>query len=190
MKQTVHRGRPRKLDPEKGLEIATRLFHEKGYDSVGVAELTDEMGIKAPSFYAAYGSKRELLYRILERYSCNEGDFARPILDEDLPPKKFLEQLFQAAAEAYCGKDQPRGCLLMECTRNSVDQQAVHEVDRFREAFQKAIRRKIATYLPNAADALGTYAMTILAGLSASARNGVSRKKLLETARIAARGIT
>ena len=51
-----------------------KLFHARGYDAVGVAELVAELGIKPPSFYAAFGSKVGLLARALERYGQSEAN--------------------------------------------------------------------------------------------------------------------
>src|SRR6218665_82045 len=48
------------FDREQGVEIAQKLFHARGYDAVGAADLTAALGIVPPSLYAAYGSKAEL----------------------------------------------------------------------------------------------------------------------------------
>ena len=63
------RGRPRSFDLDQAIDIAMKLFHARGYDAVGVAELVAALGIKPPSFYAAFGSKAGLLERALERYA-------------------------------------------------------------------------------------------------------------------------
>ena len=51
------RGRPRGFDPETALAVGQRMFHAHGYEGVGLAALTDALGIKPPSFYMAFGSK-------------------------------------------------------------------------------------------------------------------------------------
>ena len=63
------RGRPRRFDPDEALATAQRLFHQRGYDAVGVVDLTKALGINPPSFYAAFGSKASLYARVLERYA-------------------------------------------------------------------------------------------------------------------------
>jgi len=45
--------------------MAQRLFHSRGYDAVSVADLTKEIGINPPSFYAAFGSKLGLYTQVL-----------------------------------------------------------------------------------------------------------------------------
>lgn len=47
------------------LDAALSLFAEKGYHSVSVAEIADAVGIKAPSLYKHYKSKRDIFDAIL-----------------------------------------------------------------------------------------------------------------------------
>ncbi len=47
------------------LDAALTLFSEKGYHSVSVAEIADVVGIKAPSLYKHYKSKRDIFDGIL-----------------------------------------------------------------------------------------------------------------------------
>lgn len=57
---------------EKILNASVRLFAEKGFDAVGVAEIAAAVGIKAPSLYKHYKSKRDIFDNIIER--VNEAD--------------------------------------------------------------------------------------------------------------------
>ncbi len=47
------------------LDAALTLFSEKGYHSVSVAQIADAVGIKAPSLYKHYKSKRDIFDGIL-----------------------------------------------------------------------------------------------------------------------------
>ena len=67
-------GRPRSFDMDEALATAIRLFQARGFDAVGVAELVTELGIKPPSFYAAFGSKAGLLERAIDRYAEGEAN--------------------------------------------------------------------------------------------------------------------
>ncbi|MBE6854822.1 MAG: TetR/AcrR family transcriptional regulator [Ruminococcus sp.] len=48
------------------LDEALTLFAEKGYANVFVAEIADAVGIKAPSLYKHYKSKRDIFQAILD----------------------------------------------------------------------------------------------------------------------------
>lgn len=45
---------------ERVLEAATRLFRERGFDGIGVAEVMSEAGLTHGGFYGQFGSKEEL----------------------------------------------------------------------------------------------------------------------------------
>lgn len=51
---------------KKILDEALKLFSEKGYANVFVAEIAEAVGIKAPSLYKHYKSKRDIFNAILD----------------------------------------------------------------------------------------------------------------------------
>jgi TetR/AcrR family transcriptional repressor of nem operon len=60
--------RPREFDEVTALEAAIECFWHRGYEATSVRDLADKMRISAPSLYNAYGDKRALFKRALERY--------------------------------------------------------------------------------------------------------------------------
>jgi TetR/AcrR family transcriptional repressor for divergent bdcA len=184
----VCRGRPRCFDPERGVEVAARLFRERGYDAVGVAELGRAIGIKPPSFYAAYGSKKALLARVLKRYGACDGGFVDDLAQPGRPLTETAAALFAAAANAYTADPKARGCLVLEGTRNSTDEEACALTRAAHEALRGRLVEWIAAAAPDAAGELSDFVLVTLAGLSAEARRGADRDKLRVSARIAAAG--
>jgi TetR/AcrR family transcriptional regulator, repressor for divergent bdcA len=187
----VCRGRPRCFDPEKGVEVAARLFRERGYDAVGVAELGKAIGINPPSFYAAYGSKRALLARVLKRYGARDGGFVADLARPGRPLAETADALFRAAAEVYTADPTARGCLVLEGTRNSADKDACALTREAQAALRERLVNWIAAAGPGAAqvaDVLADYVVVALAGLSAGARGGMSREALIASGRVAALG--
>ena len=183
------RGRPRGFDAERGVEVATHLFRARGYDAVGVAEICATLGIKAPSFYAAYGSKRGLLERSLSLYAGSEGGFIAEALDGDDPLADRLAALLTEAARAYAADPSACGCLVMEGTRNSACPDARALTRGLREATRALISERIARERPEVAEALAGSVMVTLAGLSAAARDGATSDSLERSAAIAAAGL-
>lgn len=53
------------------LDEALALFSEKGYANVFVAEIAEAVGIKAPSLYKHYKSKRDIFNAILDEMKSN-----------------------------------------------------------------------------------------------------------------------
>jgi AcrR family transcriptional regulator len=54
---------------EKIFDVALDLFSKKGYDSVSLREIADEVGIKKSSIYSHYPSKESILMDIFEYFS-------------------------------------------------------------------------------------------------------------------------
>ena len=69
------------------LSESLRLFSENGYDAVSVAEIASAVGIKAPSLYKHYKSKRDIFDSILKKMSEADGFYANendmPNVDDD-----------------------------------------------------------------------------------------------------------
>ncbi|MGN0163861.1 MAG: TetR/AcrR family transcriptional regulator [Candidatus Ornithomonoglobus sp.] len=62
---------------ERILNEALKLFAAKGYEAVGVAEIADAVGIKAPSLYKHYKNKRAVFDSIIERVNEMDTEQAR-----------------------------------------------------------------------------------------------------------------
>ena len=178
------RGRPRGFDPDEAVVIAQRLFHERGYDAVSVADLTKALGINPPSFYAAFGSKAGLYARILDRYAQTGAIPLPQILGGDRPLAESLAEVLEHAARSYAADPTATGCLVLEGTRCN-DPEARDAACGFHVAAQDTIRRSIAERHPQDADRLADFVCTTMAGLSASARHGQGLDRLLATARLA-----
>ena len=163
---------------------AQRLFHEKGYDALRVADLTRALGINPPSFYAAFGSKAGLYARILGRYAVTGAIPLAQILRADRPLAAALAQVLEQAARAYAGDASATGCMVLEGTRCN-DPEARDAARGIHLAAQAFIRDAIAARYPQVAGQLADFVCTTMAGMSASARHGQSLERLLASARLA-----
>jgi len=166
------------------MATAQRLFHEKGYDAVSVADLTKALGINPPSFYAAFGSKAGLYARILERYAAAGAVPLTKIFEVDRPLADALAEVLMEAARYYAADASATGCMVLEGTHCD-DPEARDLACGYHVAAQDLIRERIAAHYPQEADRLGDFVSTTMAGLSASARHGQSLDRLLATARLA-----
>ncbi len=182
------RGRPRKFDPDEAVATAQRLFHERGYDAVSVADLTKALGINPPSFYAAFGSKAGLYEKILDRYALAGAIPLVQILGADRPLAESLAEVLRVAARYYAADTAATGCIVLEGTRSN-DPQARDAALGFHIAAQDFIRKTIAERYPEDADRLTDFVCTTMAGLSASARHGQGLDRLLATAQLAGKAL-
>ena len=171
------RGRPRGFCTDEALCAAERLFAERGYEAVSVADLCAAMGIKPPSFYAAFGSKADLFARVVEGYAAGRGGgVLRGAMASEPDPRLGISTMLTAAADAYATG--ALGCLVMEA--GTGDGAAACEAARIRT--QEAIK-------DYAGEEAAGLVLIALAGLSSAARNGSSRDDLRSFAAIVSNGI-
>ena len=187
-KKTRGRGRPRGFDVDEGLAIAQQLFHQKGFDGVGVAELAKTMGITAPSLYSAFGSKRDLFEKVLERYVQQESGWLISAIQQEVSIEAAIANIFECASKIYTAKADRPGCLVLDGARNCTDAKACDLNEKFRQATWQMLCDRIAQEHEQAAPILASYVLTILLGLSAAARDGASESELLMIGEIAASG--
>jgi TetR/AcrR family transcriptional repressor for divergent bdcA len=164
------------------------LFHARGYDAVGVAELGEAIGVKAPSLYAAFGSKKGLFERALALYVESEGGFIQAALAEEGSVAEVIGRLLTRAAEIYGAPGALPGCLVLDSTRNCADPEVRALTEAVRLKSRELLCRRIAQEFPEAAEALADYVVVTLAGLSAAARDGMVPEALRRVAAMAARG--
>lgn len=179
------RGRPRKFDVENACHIGERLFWERGYDQVGIATLTEAIGIKPPSFYAAFGSKAEFFNRVLNQYSATMLPISEVVV-EGRSVDDVISDLILLAARQYAGETNARGCLAIETVRSSMDVEAVYSARQVIEAKYKRLREFVALTHPARAAAVTDFVEVTLYGLSACARDGWEPARIENAARIAA----
>lgn len=70
--------RARTPDPETIIDVAARLFYERGYQNTTMQDLADALGIAKPTLYTHATSKLEILGRIFDRVLLE----AQQVLDE------------------------------------------------------------------------------------------------------------
>lgn len=171
-------GRPRSFDMDEALATAIRLFQARGFDAVGVAELVTELGIKPPSFYAAFGSKAGLLERAIDRYAEGEANVFERAREQGGSVAEVIDRTFANAVRLYPECNGAAGCLVLDSTRNSADPDARALAAKAKQAGFEAIRDFIASEYPDRADDLARKVTIALAGMSAAARDGANRTDL------------
>ena len=183
------RGRPRAFDPDQAIETAQRLFQERGYDAVGVADLGRALGITPPSFYNAFGSKAGLFDKVLDHYAGGFGRFVPDALAGGGDAVAAIERVLGDAARLYAEKDGVAGCLAMDGARGSADPEARALTARRMRESHAAIAARIAEEFPDRAEELASIVMIALKGLSSAARDGASPTELAAFAHVAAEGL-
>lgn len=106
--------RPREFDPDEVLERATQVFWARGFEHTSLDELCEATGLGRSSLYAAFGDKRALYLRALERYE--EASAARIAAAFDgRPVRKALARFLDHMVDEIVAGPGRRGCLIGNC---------------------------------------------------------------------------
>lgn len=180
------RGRPRSFDVDAAVDTATALFHRHGYDGVRVAELGEQLGIKPPSLYAAFGSKAELFERCVQAYEARSQFIGAPLADPELDTVEALALALRGAARAYAADPERPGCMVIDGKRNASDTEVCARIGARIDGLQVTLEQRVARTHPKQARLAADFMVTTLRGLSAAARDGVEAARLLDVAETAA----
>jgi AcrR family transcriptional regulator len=186
------RGRPRTFDRDTALDAAVRLFWERGYEATSVGELTEAMGIRPASLYAAFGDKKALFREAAEAYGRSlDGSFVTRALAEEPTARRAFTRILHEAAAIYTDPSHPPGCLVISAASNVTPQDA--EIATFlrdlRNANLQRFESRLRTAqadgeLPASTDpkALAHYFAAVMQGMSQQARDGATHKTLTDIA--------
>jgi TetR/AcrR family transcriptional repressor of nem operon len=172
----VAMGRPREFNREEALDRALQVFWTQGFERTSVEDLTESMGIRRGSLYAAFGDKHRLFLEALDRY---EERFYRDThrFLEDGSAREGIRRVFeQVVSDCACGRG-TRGCFI---TNTAValaedDPETASRVRanlrRLEDAFASALARERTFPSPRA---LARFLTSSLQGLRVLSRCGVA----------------
>ncbi len=138
---------------ERLVGTAVRLFHERGYTAVSVADICDAAGLKKGSFYHFFPSKLELVLEALDHYGCFYETVMRAGNEPGRTAREQLRQMFLALSDNVargqeCG-GRAHGCPIGNLALEMADREEPirHKIElifgRLRDSFAGIIQRGI-----------------------------------------------
>jgi TetR/AcrR family transcriptional repressor of nem operon len=176
--------RPRSFDPDEILDIARDIFWRKGFQATSFDEITAASGITKPSLYAAFGDKKALFLKILDRY--HEGILARTegVLSQHSSARDAMRQWLSDFLQSSYIKGQ-RGCLSINAaTDGALDQSELRtSIERYNRRLEGLLRARLradrAEFKKNFDPDLTAYTILVVrSGLMALARQPPEPKKI------------
>lgn len=184
--------RPREFDEEAVLEAAVNCFWRRGFEATSVRALAAEMNIAAPSLYNAFGGKRALFRKALERYAERSTRARIARLESTLPPRQAVRAFISEIIDRSVDDDGRRGCLLV----NSALEISPHDAEIGADIAERLgeveafFRRSIAAAQADATvpaglnpDDVGRLMLGVLLGIRVLARSKPDRDLLEGMAR-------
>ena len=184
--------RAKAFDEEHAIDKAVDCFWSRGYEATSVRDLGEAMEIGGASLYNAFGDKRTLFVKCLERYANRSSRERMARIEEKHAPKDAIRTFLAEIIERSLKDPDCKGCLLV----NSALDVAPHDaaigkavagyLDEIRDFFRRNIEaaRRAGT-VPKAIDAevVSGHLLGVLMGIRTLTRVKPDRKLLESVAR-------
>jgi TetR/AcrR family transcriptional regulator, transcriptional repressor for nem operon len=184
--------RAKAFDEERALDAAVDCFWLHGFEGTSVRDLTEAMGIGGPSLYNAFGDKRALFARSIERYAERSMRERIARLEAAHKPRDAILAFVGEIIDRSLKDPDRKGCLLV----NSALDVAPHDaaigkvvagyLDEIRAFFRRNVEAaRKAGQVPRTVDAeaMAGHLLGVVAGIRVLARTGARRKLLEDVAR-------
>lgn len=181
------RGRPLSFDRETALEKAMLLFWQYGYEATSIHDLTQCMGITAPSLYTAFGDKEHLFMESIQYYQHKNGCDLEKILNAAPTAKIAIEIFLHENAVKLTQPSKPHGCMIVTAATNCSDQSAhvqtalqekrLHSKQLIKNRLQRGINEGDVVAKADI-EQLANYFAAVIQGMTIQARDGASQKDL------------
>ena len=135
----VQRDNPPRM--EELLNVAARLFYEKGVKATSLAEIGDELGMNKASLYYYIKSKDDLLTRVIFRASQRLRDLAEGIAADTASPDQALERLIRTHCETILEHPNEFGTVI--CQRRYMSGNVLPEISDRERAYTDGVKSLI-----------------------------------------------
>jgi TetR/AcrR family transcriptional repressor of nem operon len=190
-------GRPREFAEEAVLDAAASLFWSQGYEATSMSDIVRATGLGRQSVYNAFGDKRAIFLRALDRYRDRAlSAFLVQLEGDDVDLAQVRAALLRLARGQARGER--RACLLlnsaMELGRDDDDvrTRTQDHMRRLRRAFQLAVeraQRRGAIDTARDARAAAESLVAVTLGLHLMAKAGASERALCDAVEGGLRGL-
>lgn len=116
-------GRPRAFVPEKALHNALDVFWRQGFEVTSLDDLTRAMQLSRSSFYASFGTKREVFLAAIQTYTDEHFAAVSSIADSTTDPLAATQAVLATITDLADADGGGRGCFFV----NSVTALAPHD---------------------------------------------------------------
>ena len=185
-------GRPRTFDRDQALDVAMRLFWRHGFEGVSFKQLTSELGIAAPSLYAAFGNKEALFREALDLYVARREGADLAFMDQCASLEDAVRELLCGTARGLVEPGGEIGCMLntgmLAAHPDHLD--LIREVAARRRTFEALLGEKLRRWLDaEQARTTATFVYALMQGMAVHARDGAKEADLVAIAHQGSRAL-
>lgn len=181
-------GRPREFNMDQVLRNVMEAFWERGYENTSFADIEERTGVKKASLCAAYGDKRSLFLKALQKYQENARRATREILVHG-SPKDAIRNWLQTVTNAVCIEGADRGCFQVNSLvdRGARDPEVVALSRKHAELMAQMLADVVARgqaagefRTDASAETLAGFLQTAIYGLGVTAKTAPSEQQIRE----------
>lgn len=103
----------KQFNKEKVLEVASTIFHQKGYNGTSIDEILKATGLSRSSLYDSFKDKHSLYLQSLEFYKIAERDAYEVVNQKKLNGLQKIESLFKEVVNHLINHPDDNGCLMV-----------------------------------------------------------------------------
>ncbi|GIK48312.1 MAG: TetR/AcrR family transcriptional regulator [Hyphomonadaceae bacterium] len=152
---------------EKILEVATRLFRQRGFAGASMQDVSDEVGLLKGSLYYYVKSKEELLFEVLRDLHQGGGDIVESVQYESDDPLGQLKEYLRRLT-IYAGEQRARlaiffrdfGCLPIENQKQIIAERDMYVVCAVRLIEEAKAKKQIDSSINSTVAALSVLGAT------------------------------
>ena len=179
--------RLKEFDEDRALDAAVDCFWNRGYEATSVRDLAREMGIGGASLYNAFGGKRALFERVLERYANRSTRERIARLEAGHRPREAIRTFMAEVIDRSLKDRDCKGCLLVNSALDVAphDAELGRAVTAYLEEIRAFFRRNIEAAIEAGeaprgtdAEALSIHLLGMLMGMRVLSRTGARRRTL------------
>ncbi|MDR3514341.1 MAG: TetR/AcrR family transcriptional regulator [Azospirillaceae bacterium] len=181
--------RPRAFEMDEALARALEVFWSRGYQAASMTELLTAMGLSKSSFYAAFGSKRDVFLAALDRYSQSYLEEVRDRFGCDGDGLRLLrDYLGEVVLGPGDAANRRRGCMMVNVAvqlapdDRAIEAEVRRHVAALRAFLSAMIRRAQAqgTVSPvPAPETLARQLLAVIVGVTVLKKGGMATDDLL-----------
>jgi AcrR family transcriptional regulator len=190
-------GRPREFDRDEALQVAIKVFREKGFGATSVDDLRLSMGIGRQSFYDTFKGKKDVYLEGLRKYNTDRVLGYVELARRAASPLEAIESILVAIARDNRA-ERSLACLgvssICEFGMDDAEVAAINEGSSslLQSLFERLVKEGQKAEMIRASldpKVTARYLQSTLTGMKVSARGGASESDLCAIAALAVDGL-
>ena len=177
----------KQFNKEKVLEVASTIFHQKGYNGTSIDEILKATGLSRSSLYDSFKDKHSLYLQSLEFYKNVERDAYETVNQKKLNGLQKIESLFKEVVNHLINHPDDNGCLMVNAAAEmskrceKTAQVICNNKDDVQELFATWLndaQEEKAINLSKPAKSYSPFLFNALCGLKVLSQSGASKAEL------------